>query len=96
MYASKGKFAAFRPFLTDMIPLHHNSAGQGFTLFKGFPTTKDYPVEVVAVAYMGIGSHLGAFLSQNGKGHILGDDCQLYICFLRLTSFSRSRKRSGE
>lgn len=46
--------------------------GKGFTLFKGFPTTKDYPVDLVAVAYMGIGSHLGAFLSQNGKGHILG------------------------
>ncbi|CAD6564541.1 MAG: hypothetical protein CYPHOPRED_004053 [Cyphobasidiales sp. Tagirdzhanova-0007] len=46
--------------------------GKGFTLFKGFRTTKDYPVDLVAVAYMGIGSHLGAFLSQNGKGHILG------------------------
>ena len=27
--------------------------GKGFTLFKGFPTTKDWDVEKVAIAYMG-------------------------------------------
>ena len=27
--------------------------GKGFTLFKGFPTTRDWDVEKVAVAYMG-------------------------------------------
>lgn len=46
--------------------------GKGFTLFKGFPTTKEWDVEKVAIAYMGVGCHLGAFVSQNGKGHILG------------------------
>ena len=45
--------------------------GKGFILFKGFP------VEVwgnakSAVAYMGLGTYLGYFVSQNGKGHVLG------------------------
>jgi len=45
--------------------------GKGFALFKGFPTT-EWSVEKIATAYTGLGSYLGEFLSQNGKGHILG------------------------
>ena len=49
--------------------------GKGFSLMKGHPspvTHPDWPVEKIAVSYMGMGSHLGDFVSQNGKGHILG------------------------
>ena len=58
----EGKLQATREDLTN---------GKGFALFKGFPTSK-WSVEKSATAYMGLGSHLGEFLSQNGKGHILG------------------------
>ncbi|KII88296.1 hypothetical protein PLICRDRAFT_41457 [Plicaturopsis crispa FD-325 SS-3] len=45
--------------------------GRGFVLFKGLPVHR-WSVEHSAIAYMGIGSYLGHFVSQNGKGHILG------------------------
>jgi len=31
-----------------------------------------YDIEQAAIAYLGIGSHLGTFRSQNAKGHLLG------------------------
>jgi len=59
--------------------------GKGFILFKGFPTKEvietssvgsevvtPWSIEKVAAAYMGLGSHIGQFVSQNGKGHVLG------------------------
>ena len=45
--------------------------GQGFWLFKNLPV-KDWGLHKSATAYMGLGTHLGYFLSQNGRGHILG------------------------
>ncbi|KAK0550125.1 hypothetical protein OC846_003069 [Tilletia horrida] len=45
--------------------------GKGFALFKGLPTDR-WGVELSSIAYLGIGSHLGNFVSQNKKGHILG------------------------
>lgn len=45
--------------------------GQGFILFKGFPV-EAWGTNKSAVAYMGLGTYLGYFLSQNGKGHVLG------------------------
>ena len=45
--------------------------GKGFILFKGFPTAAWGPHKT-AVAYMGLGTYLGYFLSQNGRGHVLG------------------------
>ncbi|KAF2144683.1 uncharacterized protein K452DRAFT_284998 [Aplosporella prunicola CBS 121167] len=45
--------------------------GKGFILFKGFPVEK-WGVHKSAVAYMGLGTYLGYFVSQNGRGHILG------------------------
>ncbi|KAK3701505.1 hypothetical protein LTR37_015479 [Vermiconidia calcicola] len=45
--------------------------GKGFILMKGFPV-EEWGVDKSAVAYIGLGSYLGYFVSQNGKGHILG------------------------
>ncbi|OJD37959.1 taurine catabolism dioxygenase family protein [Diplodia corticola] len=45
--------------------------GKGFILFKGFPVQR-WGVHKSAVAYMGLGTYLGYFVSQNGRGHVLG------------------------
>ncbi|EGO61020.1 hypothetical protein NEUTE1DRAFT_144321 [Neurospora tetrasperma FGSC 2508] len=45
--------------------------GKGFILFKRFPADV-WGAEKNAVAYMGLGTYLGYFLSQNGRGHVLG------------------------
>lgn len=45
--------------------------GKGFILFKGFPAGQWSPLKT-SVAYMGLGTYLGYFLSQNGLGHVLG------------------------
>ena len=45
--------------------------GKGFILFKGFPV-QEWGNHKSAVAYMGLGTYLGYFVSQNGRGHTLG------------------------
>ncbi|KAJ9136568.1 Clavaminate synthase-like protein [Pleurostoma richardsiae] len=45
--------------------------GKGFILFKGFPADSWGPHKN-AVAYMGLGTYIGYFISQNGRGHVLG------------------------
>lgn len=45
--------------------------GKGFILFKRFPADIWGP-QKNAVAYMGLGTYLGYFVSQNGLGHALG------------------------
>lgn len=45
--------------------------GRGFILFKGFPVEK-WGLHKSAVAYLGMGTYLGYFVSQNGRGHVLG------------------------
>jgi len=45
--------------------------GKGFILFKGFPV-EEWGNHKSAVAYMGLGTYLGYFVSQNGRGHALG------------------------
>ena len=45
--------------------------GKGFILFKGFPV-EQWGNHKSAIAYMGLGTYLGYFVSQNGKGHVLG------------------------
>ena len=45
--------------------------GKGFILFKRFPAQQWGPHKN-AVAYMGLGTYIGYFVSQNGKGHVLG------------------------
>jgi len=45
--------------------------GKGFILFKGFPA-QQWGNHKSATAYMGLGTYLGYFVSQNGRGHVLG------------------------
>lgn len=45
--------------------------GRGFALLRGLPLD-DYSREEAALAYWGLGTHLGYVVSQNGKGHLLG------------------------
>lgn len=45
--------------------------GNGFHLTKGFPV-EEWGMNKSAVAYIGLGTYLGYFVSQNGNGHILG------------------------
>jgi len=45
--------------------------GRGFVLLRGFDVER-YPREAQAIAFMGLGSHLGVARSQNAKGHLLG------------------------
>lgn len=45
--------------------------GKGFILFKGFPVD-EWGLHKTAVGYMGLGTYLGYFVSQNKLGHVLG------------------------
>ena len=45
--------------------------GRGFHLFRGIPVER-YTMRQSAIAYWGLGQHLGEPVSQNGKGHVLG------------------------
>jgi len=45
--------------------------GRGFVLLRGLPVER-MTREQQAIAYLGLGSWLGAFRSQNAKGHLLG------------------------
>jgi len=45
--------------------------GKGFILFKGFPVL-EWGNRKAATAYMGLGTYLGYFVSQNSRGHVLG------------------------
>ncbi|KAF8247615.1 taurine catabolism dioxygenase TauD, TfdA family protein [Wilcoxina mikolae CBS 423.85] len=44
---------------------------KGFILFKGFPVER-WGLHKSAIAYMGIGTHIGHIVSQNSHGHVLG------------------------
>ena len=45
--------------------------GKGFHLFRGIPVER-YTIRQSAIAFWGMGLHLGEAVSQNGKGHVLG------------------------
>ena len=45
--------------------------GTGFAVLRGLPVER-YTIEQAAIAYLGLGSYLGSFRSQNAKGHLLG------------------------
>lgn len=45
--------------------------GRGFILFKNLPVDI-WGLHKSAVVYMGLGTYFGYFVSQNGKGHVLG------------------------
>ncbi|RAK97449.1 TauD/TfdA family dioxygenase [Aspergillus ibericus CBS 121593] len=68
---SKGNF----PLPTLSTRLHGLRAdlldGKGYILFKGFPVEK-WGNHKSAIAYMGLGTYLGYFVSQNSRGHVLG------------------------
>jgi hypothetical protein len=51
--------------------LHELLEGRGFVLLRGLPVER-MTREAQAIAYLGLGSWLGRFRSQNAKGHLLG------------------------
>lgn len=57
------------PRLTEI--LNEVQEGRGFALIRGLPIA-DWSREEAAIAFLGIGTHLGALRSQNAAGHILG------------------------
>ncbi len=67
--------------------------GRGFAMLRGFPVAR-YTREQQAIAYMGIGSHLGRPRSQNAKGHLLGHvkDLGLDITDPKVRYYQTSRK----
>lgn len=50
--------------------------GRGFALIRGLPVA-DMTFRNAALAYFGIGAHMGSARSQNGEGHVLGHVCDL-------------------
>ncbi len=50
---------------------HELMAGRGFVLLRGVPVAA-WGRERCAVAFYGLGAHLGRALSQNAQGHVLG------------------------
>ncbi len=45
--------------------------GRGFVLLRGLPVQR-FSIEESAIAYWGLGAHIGEAVSQNAKGHLLG------------------------
>jgi hypothetical protein len=60
------KFAPFLETLRKEI-----ASAKGFILFEGMPV-REWGLHKSAVAYMGLGTYMGYFVSQNGRGHVLG------------------------
>lgn len=59
-------------FAARLAELRHDLLhGRGFFLARGLPVER-YNARQCAIAFLGIGHHLGEPVSQNGKGHILG------------------------
>ena len=58
-----------KPFLNDVLNQLLN--GVGFVLLRGMPA-QELGMKLAAIAYMGVGVHLGALRSNNAKGHLLG------------------------
>ncbi|RHZ53056.1 hypothetical protein CDV55_104672 [Aspergillus turcosus] len=57
---------------THLHSLRHDLLnGKGFILFKGLPV-QQWGTHKSAVVYMGLGTYLGYFVSQNSRGHVLG------------------------
>lgn len=50
---------------------HELLYGRGFQLLRGLPVER-WTIRQAAIAYWGIGTHLGVACSQNAKGHVLG------------------------
>ena len=54
--------------------------GQGFVLLRGWPSIERSMAQN-AMAFMGLGTHLGEPVSQNAKGHVLGHVANLGLDF---------------
>jgi len=67
--------------------------GRGFFMLRGLPVDR-YSREEQAIAYMGIGAHLGRPRSQNAKGHLLGHvkDLGLDIADPKVRYYQTSRR----
>jgi hypothetical protein len=67
--------------------------GRGFVMLRGLPVER-YSREEQAIAYMGIGAHLGRARSQNAKGHLLGHvkDLGLDISDPKVRYYQTSRR----
>ena len=67
--------------------------GRGFAMLRGVPVAR-YSRQEQAIAYLGIGSYLGAARSQNAKGHLLGHvkDLGLDITDPKVRYYQTSRK----
>jgi hypothetical protein len=57
---------------------HDLQQGVGFAVIRGIPVER-YSIRQSAIAYFGIGSHLGEAVSQNARGHALGHVCNLGV-----------------
>lgn len=55
--------------------------GRGFYLIRGLPVER-YTRRQAAIAYWGIGLHIGEAVSQNGKGHVLGHVANLGLNYV--------------
>ncbi len=55
--------------------------GCGFHLIRGLPVER-YTLREAAIAYWGIGLHIGEAVSQNGKGHVLGHVANLGLNYV--------------
>jgi hypothetical protein len=66
------------PTLGDKLRIVRNEVcdGRGFALIRGLPIER-YTLREAAMAYFGIGAHMGSARSQNGEGHVLGHVCDL-------------------
>jgi Taurine catabolism dioxygenase TauD, TfdA family len=51
--------------------LEHVLTGRGFVLLRRLPVER-WSVRKTAIAYFGLGAHLGSARSQNAQGHVLG------------------------
>jgi hypothetical protein len=51
--------------------LHELLEGRGFVLLRGLPVQR-WPRELSAIAFLGLGCHLGHMRPQNAAGHLLG------------------------
>lgn len=50
---------------------HELTDGRGMVMIQNFPV-KEFDREAIAIAFLGLGGHLGETASQNAQGHILG------------------------
>ena len=63
------ELAAFGDILRDV--RRELTDGRGIVMLRGFPVD-EFDREATAIAYLGLGSYLGAPMSQNKYGHVLG------------------------